>query len=78
MELTATPRTDGETFTLTAEDGRHDLVARRLNAVKRLTVHPPVADEKAVVTAITAKALGYKDAADRPAVVVFVEMDLPC
>ncbi|HEX8295304.1 MAG TPA: type I-U CRISPR-associated helicase/endonuclease Cas3, partial [Chthoniobacteraceae bacterium] len=55
MELSATPRSAGETFRIGPEDEAHPEVAKRLGAVKKLALRE-VADASAVVPEILAEA----------------------
>ncbi len=58
MELSATPRSAGETFRIGPEDEAHPEVAKRLGAVKKLALRE-VADGTAVVPDILANALRH-------------------
>lgn len=60
MELSATPRSAGEPFRITAADEVHPIVKKRLGAVKKLALHP--ANDPAKIQAKIIKQAGrHKD-----------------
>lgn len=68
MELSATPRSEGEPFRLTSADEEHPVVKARLGAVKMLWLHP-VEDTMKVQARLIELARRHKDSGR--AVVVF-------
>lgn len=59
IELTATTKSQ-EPFTLQADDYSNDIVMQRMNAVKRLHLHP-LKDAKKPAKELTEKALSFRD-----------------
>ena len=60
MELTATSRGVGKTFGLTPADYENDIVKERINAAKKLHLHP-LTDAKKPQKELSDKALSFKD-----------------
>jgi CRISPR-associated endonuclease/helicase Cas3 len=69
MELTATSRGGGEQFGLLADDRHHEVVKRRVEAVKRIKLHS-IDDEKKTAERIAELALAHRDSGK--AILVFV------
>lgn len=71
MALTATSRGEAETFKLTIDDERNEVVRQRIFAAKDLRLEP-IVDPKKSVEQITSRALQFKDSG--VAVLVFVRL----
>lgn len=69
MELTATSRGGGKTFTLTDDDKKNDTVHQRIHATKKLHLEP-MKDPKKLADQIAARALQFQDSG--LAILVFV------